>query len=257
MIPKSIMNIALNGDIMAIHGVLFSIQDAIWKTDDENQVAPRELSEEERETVGQMSDILNSKLDTLDDKDLLTVIQMPLINTVPFVKQLIGHDHPTALFRYSWMLQGGYEKYGVEPDMEESDMFLNRAVDHACEVALKPDDVRKFRKSKEINVFDYFIRGEAKIIDKIEKTIASLCRRTGVTGNLTDGISMEMPIGPMMYMLACGDGGGRYTGIIRRCSRQDDVFVLSAECAGISSWAFKDAFLIFFGGDAEIEMKRV
>jgi len=237
--------------------VLLSIQDDIWKTNGGNADAPRNLNAEEIDIIEQLSEILKSKMDTLDNKDLLTVIQMPLINTIPFVKLLIEHNNPTAMFLYSWMLQGGYEKYGVKTNLEESNRFLDRAIDRAYEVSIKPDGIKKFKKSKDINVFDYFIKGEAKVIDTIEKTVVGLCRKKGISENVADGVIMEMPIGPMMYMLAGGDGGGRYTGIIRQCSRQDDTFILNAECAGISSGAFKAAFEIFFHGNVEIEMKRI
>lgn len=268
---KKIKDLAFQGDISAIAAVLDSINESIWEShsrelitdvanpeeiilsDREYSSSPREFTPEELSTIEQLSNLLNSRLDSLEDKDLLLIIQTPIINTVPFVKRLAEHNNPTGLFYYSWMLQGGYESQGVEPNSAEADIYLDRAVNSALEIA---DGFSVDNLQEEIEVFDYHIKGDTKYLDTIEKIITRLCRKKGLSGNLADSCNMEIPIGPIMYMLAGGDCGGLYKGIIKRCTKQDGTLILNTACVGISAGAFKGAFEIFFGQDVEIEMKK-
>ena len=70
--------------------------------------------------VKKLSDILLSRIDSLSDEELFQSTQMNNIDTVPYVKRLSEHNHPTALCRYAWILYRGEENHGVQRDLEVS-----------------------------------------------------------------------------------------------------------------------------------------
>ena len=160
-----IEELAYNGDVQAIWSMLKDIVNNTWDiqrktvhmTDPdtgENMVgssfeaqrtSPRDLSEEELSIVKKLSDILLSRIDSLSDEELFQSTQMNYIDTVPYVKRLSEHNHPTALCRYAWILYRGEENHGIRRDLEESKKYLSRAVERVYAIT---NGLKAFDKSE-------------------------------------------------------------------------------------------------------------
>jgi TPR repeat protein len=120
-------------------------EDMVGSSFEAQRTSPRDLSEEESGIVKKLSDILLSRIDSLSDEELFQSTQMNYIDTVPYVKRLSEHNHPTALCRYAWILYHGEETHGVQRDLKESKKYLSRAVERACEIT---NGLKAFYKSE-------------------------------------------------------------------------------------------------------------
>ena len=261
-----IEELAYNGDVQAIWSMLKDIVNNTWDvqpktvhmTDPDTgenlvgssfeaqRTSPRDLSEEELSIVKKLSDILLSRIDSLSDEELFQSTQMNYIDTVPYVKRLSEHNHPTALCRYAWILYRGEENHGVQRDLEVSKKYLGRAVERACEITNGLKALNKSEATKDAGTYEYRITGDMTSLDFIEIILETLLQKKKLLEPITDNADIQLPYEAILHMIVGGDCGGRYRGIIHNFRWEGDALILTAYGENLSSYAFGSSFEIFF-----------
>ena len=171
---------------------------------------------------------------------------MNYIDTVPYVKRLSEHNHPTALCRYAWILYHGEENHGVRRDIEESKKYLSRAVERACEITNGLKAFDKSEAKEDMGTYEYHIAGDKTSVDFIEVILEALLQKKKLLEPITDNADIQLPYEAILHMIVGGDCGGRYKGIIHSFRREGDVLILTACSENFSSYAFGSSFEIFF-----------
>lgn len=261
-----IEELAYNGNVQAIWSMLKDIVDNTWDVQcktvhmkdpetgedmvgssfEAQRTSPRDLSEEESGIVKKLSDILLSRIDSLSDEELFQSTQMNYIDTVPYVKRLSEHNHPTALCRYAWILYRGEENHGVQRDLEESKKYLSRAVERACEITNGLKAFHKSEAKEDTETYEYRIVGDKTSVDFIEVILEALLQKKKLLEPIIDSTDIQLPYEAILHMIVGGDRGGRYRGIIHGFRREGDALILTAYSDNLSSHAFGSSFEIFF-----------